>query len=355
MIDRSADAKVSPAFSFTCTCTIPGSRYSIGSSTVTMFTPRSLSRRSAAYSVVVLPEPVGPVTRISPSRDCSSRSIALQLVGVKAHAVERGHRRPPVEHANDDFLTVRRRQRRDAKVDRDAVHRDARAAVLRTQPIGDVEPGEDLDARHERRPDGTRQRSRERQHAVHAMPNGDALLFRLDVNVARPPGDAAGQQLVDELRDRSARRPRPAAAARPRGRCRGAGPRAATRARGSHAFRPIDLARCARRSPRRRRARAARAARSRSRAFARSRRRADRRSRSRALLRRRRAERRESVAPTFRAPDRRPARGLRQVGDRKAESARERVEVGAVGGRGNARRGEFTRARCQRSAADIHH
>ena len=41
-IDRSADANVNPAFSCTCTCTIPGMRYSTGSSTVTMFTPSLL-------------------------------------------------------------------------------------------------------------------------------------------------------------------------------------------------------------------------------------------------------------------------------------------------------------------------
>jgi hypothetical protein len=46
-IDRSALAKVSPAFSFTCTCTIPWSLYSIGSSTVTMLTLRCWIERSA--------------------------------------------------------------------------------------------------------------------------------------------------------------------------------------------------------------------------------------------------------------------------------------------------------------------
>ena len=40
--------KVRPARSCTCTCTIPGSRYSIGSSTVTTFTPRAWISRSAA-------------------------------------------------------------------------------------------------------------------------------------------------------------------------------------------------------------------------------------------------------------------------------------------------------------------
>ena len=33
------------------------------------------------------------------------------------------------------------------------------------------------------------------------MPNDNALLFRLDVNVARARGDAGAQQIVDETRD----------------------------------------------------------------------------------------------------------------------------------------------------------
>ena len=123
---------------------------------------------------------------------------------MKPHSLEREHGRPAVEHANDDLLAVRRRERRDAQVDGDAVDRDARAPILRPQPIGDVEPRENLDARHERRPDGARQRSRQREHAVDAMANGDALLFRLDVNVARARRDAGGEQLVDEIRDRRA-------------------------------------------------------------------------------------------------------------------------------------------------------
>ena len=47
-IERRAEAKVSPAFSFTCTCTMfSPSRYSTGSSTVTMFTPSLCTMRSA--------------------------------------------------------------------------------------------------------------------------------------------------------------------------------------------------------------------------------------------------------------------------------------------------------------------
>ena len=50
----------------TCTCVMPSSWYSTGSSIVMMFFSTVLSSVSAAYSVVDLPEPVGPVTSTAP-------------------------------------------------------------------------------------------------------------------------------------------------------------------------------------------------------------------------------------------------------------------------------------------------
>ena len=46
---------------------MPLSVYSIGSSTVKIFCEESLKYLKPAYSVVVLPEPVGPVKSIIPS------------------------------------------------------------------------------------------------------------------------------------------------------------------------------------------------------------------------------------------------------------------------------------------------
>ena len=77
-----------------------------------------------------------------------------------------------------------------------------RAAVLRAHAVGDVEPGENLHARDERRRERTRQQSRVAQHAVDAMPDGDPLLFRLEVDVARTGADRFGEQLIDEPNDR---------------------------------------------------------------------------------------------------------------------------------------------------------
>ena len=76
-IARSPAANVSPAFGATCTCVMPSTWYSTGSSIVMMFFSGVLSMPSAAYSDVDLPEPVGPVTSTAPCAwlmPCSNRS-----------------------------------------------------------------------------------------------------------------------------------------------------------------------------------------------------------------------------------------------------------------------------------------
>jgi hypothetical protein len=70
-----------------------------------------------AYSVEVLPEPVGPVMS---TRPCG-RSIALekpvQLLGVEADLVEAEPLGALAQQTDDDGLAVQRRQARDAEVD----------------------------------------------------------------------------------------------------------------------------------------------------------------------------------------------------------------------------------------------
>ena len=89
------------------------------------------------------------------------------------------------------------------------------------QPVGDVEPGEDLDARHERRRDGARKRAHLAQHAVHAMTHRDPLLLRLEVDVARAAPDAVGEELVHEADRPTRQRPAPQspAVSAPNARC----------------------------------------------------------------------------------------------------------------------------------------
>jgi hypothetical protein len=85
---RRALAKVRSILALTCVWPTPGSSYSIGSSTVMMLLRVASSRCSAAYSVVVLPEPVGPVTRMMPCGWAISRSKRLQRVALHAHGFQ---------------------------------------------------------------------------------------------------------------------------------------------------------------------------------------------------------------------------------------------------------------------------
>ncbi len=64
--DRSPAANVNSILSLTAVCEIPSSWYSTGSSMVRMLRSGELILARQAYSVVVLPEPVGPVTSMMP-------------------------------------------------------------------------------------------------------------------------------------------------------------------------------------------------------------------------------------------------------------------------------------------------
>src|SRR5687767_10623391 len=97
-----------------------------------------------------------------------------------------------------------RRQRRDTQIDRDAVDRDARPAILRTKSVRDVESAEDLEPRDERGCGRPWQRSDASQDAVDAMPDDDAPLLGLDVDVARVRRDPLAEEIVDQTRDRGA-------------------------------------------------------------------------------------------------------------------------------------------------------
>ena len=102
-------------------------------------------------SVVVLPLPVGPVTTIMP---CGSASSLRQL------APRRARERPSLrdveqaavlrQQADHGRLAVLRRHGGDADVEFGARDAQPRGAVLRQPPLGDVEAGQDLDARDQR-------------------------------------------------------------------------------------------------------------------------------------------------------------------------------------------------------------
>ena len=65
-IERRPVAKVSSIFGFTCIWPTPRNWYSTGSSIVMIFFSGELILVRHAYSVVDLPEPVGPVARMIP-------------------------------------------------------------------------------------------------------------------------------------------------------------------------------------------------------------------------------------------------------------------------------------------------
>src|SRR3990172_6635277 len=206
-MDRSAAAKVSPAFSFTCTCTIPWIRYSTGSSTVTMFTPSLCTCRSAEYSVVVLPEPVGPVTRMTPSRLSSKDLIVAPSSWLRPR------------ESSDSTMRLASRIRRTTFSPSVAGRVETRRATgtpLTATPappspgrrrppmagggrrVRDGEGGDDLHPREQRQARRPRDLHHLAQHPVNAVPHRNPAFFRLDVDVAGPGENAFGQDQVHQ-------------------------------------------------------------------------------------------------------------------------------------------------------------
>ena len=83
---------------------------------------------------------------------------------------------------------------------------DAGAAVLRQPPLGDIEAGQDLDARDDGARHVRRRGARFRQHAVDAQANVQTAAERLDVDVGGAGIEAVEQQLVDKSHHRRAQR-----------------------------------------------------------------------------------------------------------------------------------------------------
>jgi len=107
-----------------------------------------------------------------------------------------------VENTQHDLLAEEHRQHRHTEVDDAVPHLQLQAAVLRHPPLGDVELGEDLDARGEGRLHPERGLHHLEQRAVDPVADPQLELEGLDVDVARPPADGVGQEAVDELDDR---------------------------------------------------------------------------------------------------------------------------------------------------------
>ena len=173
---------------------MPSRSYSTGSSTVMMLSVWSSSRDSAAYSVVVLPEPVGPVTSTMPCGWWIRRSSSCQRV--RAHA-EPLQLQPPgllVEQAQHHALAVAGGQGGDAHVHRPAAEAQRDAAVLRQAFFGDVELRHDLDARHHRGVQRALRLDHVAQHAVDAEAHHRARFEGFDVDVRGAVAQRLGEQ-----------------------------------------------------------------------------------------------------------------------------------------------------------------
>ena len=116
-------AKVRPICGFTWIWLTPSIWYSTGSSIVMIFRSGILMRFIALYSVVVLPLPVGPVTRKIPCGfEVISQTFEYRSSGNPMQAQVHQRRIRFVEDAHDDALAIHRRQRRNAQIDFPAQH-----------------------------------------------------------------------------------------------------------------------------------------------------------------------------------------------------------------------------------------
>ena len=197
-IERSAWAKSRPICGLAWIWLMPSIWYSTGSSTVMILTSAVLSLLSAVYSVVVLPEPVGPVTSRMPC-GCSQHVLELrqEFVG-EAELVEVEHHRFAIEQAHHHRLAVRGRHGAHAQVEFLALHAQHDAAVLRQAALGDVELGHDLDAADHGGGEVGRRALAFVQHAVDAVAHFQAVLERFDVDVRRTQLDRALDHQVDQ-------------------------------------------------------------------------------------------------------------------------------------------------------------
>ncbi len=126
----------------------------------------------------------------------------LALLAGQPGPVESGDALGAGEQPDDDLLAVHRRQRADARLDRQAVDRELRAAVLRAAALRDVETRHDLDAAHRCGGGRARHGHDVAQQTVDAVADAQVARLRLDVHVAGPRPHGVGQHDVHEADDR---------------------------------------------------------------------------------------------------------------------------------------------------------
>gem|GEM_PF-5647415 len=125
------------------------------------------------------------------------------FVRVVAEGVDPKASAARVENTHDDLLAEQRGQRAHAEVDH-AVGPDLElhAAVLRHAFLGDVEPGDDRDARSQLVLDDGGRAGDFAQFPVDPEAHAVVVLVRLEVDVRGPHADGVEQHLVQETYDR---------------------------------------------------------------------------------------------------------------------------------------------------------
>ncbi len=152
--------------------------------------------------MVVLPEPVGPVTDDDAVGLGHHGAEGPQVVLAHAEFLEVETDLGTVQHTKHDALAEHRRQHAHAQVDRVAGDDQLDAAVLRHASLGDVEIGHDLDSGADGVGDVPRRRHHLVQHAVDAVAHLELVLEGLEVDVAGLVLDRLQQHKVEQLLDR---------------------------------------------------------------------------------------------------------------------------------------------------------
>ena len=178
-----------------------GKTYSTGSSIVITLRDSSAISVRVAYSVVVLPLPVGPAHSTMPKGRSHEGGVGVGCVLGHAELAQAEDGPCPVEEPHDALLAPDRGHGGDTHVDFFAVDLRAQLAVLWPASLDDVHSGHDLDAADQPDAHGRGERQHLFERAVDPVADPDAQFGGLDVDVGRPVTHGLGQDATDDLDD----------------------------------------------------------------------------------------------------------------------------------------------------------
>src|SRR6185437_660583 len=198
-MERRPRAKVRPFFSLTGIWVMPRIWYSTGSSMVMILSSSLLISLRAAYSVVVLPLPVGPVTRTIPYGSLMYRRKCRRSSGAKPTTSS-------VSFLNFSLIDSLSSTRSTAFSPCTVGMMETRKSIsllLWHTPLCDVQLAHHLDARHNRRMVLARNgRHRRLQHAVDAVFHQQGIVIGFDMDVRCAPFESGEDRRVHQPDDR---------------------------------------------------------------------------------------------------------------------------------------------------------